>query len=154
LYPPPYLETVAKSQKYVGAQKQKLAQMDKSYVAVLPTLQALDANRKGLESESAFLSIETEKMNNFMNNSQNIEIGNFANLVTPADEFSEQILEYHSSIKAREETLHLLEHKFNEEQITFEEFMKHARKLEEGKFVDRFMLTETLQNYSNLSRLR
>lgn len=53
-------------------------------------------------------------MINFMNNSDQHEIRNFANLVSPADEISEMVLEKMSSIKAREETIHLLESKFNE----------------------------------------
>ena len=87
-------------------------------------------------------------MINFMNNSDQHEIRNFANLVSPADEISEMVLEKMSSIKAREETIHLLESKFNEEEISFEDFMKNVRKLEEGKFTDRFMLTEYMQNYT------
>lgn len=59
-------------------------------------------------------------MNNFMNNSQEHEISNFANFVTPADETSEKILNYVASIKAREDTIHMLESKFNEEELSLE----------------------------------
>ena len=47
-------------------------------------------------------------MTNFMSNSDQLEISNFANLVTPADEISEKILDKIVSIKAREDTIHLL----------------------------------------------
>jgi len=49
----------------------------------------------------------------FMNHSEEHEVNNFANLVTPADEVSESVLNYVASIKAREDTIHLLESKFN-----------------------------------------
>ena len=52
------------------------------------------------------------------------------------------------SIKAREDTIILLESKFNDEELSFEDFMKNVRKHEECKFMDRFMLNEYLQNYT------
>jgi predicted acetyltransferase len=85
-----------------------------------------------------------------INHSEKEEVSNFANLVTPEDEMSEKLLNYVASIKARDDAIHFLESKFNEESISFEDFLKNIRKLEESKFVERFMLQETLQNYSQL----
>lgn len=44
---------------------------------------------------------ETEKMIDFMNKSDDYEIGNFADIVVPSDPLSEQILDLSCSIKAR-----------------------------------------------------
>lgn len=75
-----------------------------------------------------------------INHSEQQEVSNFANLVTPADEMSNRVLNYVASIKAREDAIHLVESKFNEESISFDDFLKTIRKLEESKFVERFML--------------
>lgn len=56
------------------------------------------------------------------------------NIVVPADRVSEQVLDLSASIKAREDAIHMLETKFNEEEINLESFMKNVRKMEEGKF--------------------
>ena len=65
-----------------------------------------------------------------MDNSQQHEIRNFANLVIPADEISEKLLDKMVSIKAREDTIHQLESRFNDEEISFDDFMKNVRKYE------------------------
>ena len=73
-------------------------------------------------------------MLDFMNNSEEHEINNFTNLVKPADSISEGVLELNCSIKAREDTLHLIESKFNDEAISLEDFLKQVRKMEEARF--------------------
>ena len=83
-----------------------------------------------------------------MNNSDQHEIRNFTNLVIPADEISEKVLDKMVSVKAREDTIHMLQSKFNDEEISFDDFMKNVRKCEQAKFMDRFMLNEYLQNYT------
>ena len=83
-----------------------------------------------------------------MNNSDQHEIRNFTNLVIPADEISEKVLDKMVSVKAREDTIHMLQSKFNDEEISFDDFMKNVRKYEQAKFMDRFMLNEYLQNYT------
>ena len=65
-----------------------------------------------------------------MNNSDQHEIRNFTNLVIPADEISEKVLDKMVSVKAREDTIHMLESKFNDEEISFDDFMKNVRKCE------------------------
>lgn len=56
------------------------------------------------------------------------------NVVVPADNISEQILDLTASTKAREDAIHLLEGQFNDERIPLEVFLKNARKMEEAKF--------------------
>ena len=77
-------------------------------------------------------------------------MSNFINLVTPADEMSDRILNYVASIKAREDTIHLLESKFNEESVSLDDFLKNIRKLEESKFIERYLLQEILQGNSHI----
>lgn len=52
---------------------------------MLPVLQTLDADRKAMECECKNMSKETESMIDFMNHSEEHEISNFANLVSPSD---------------------------------------------------------------------
>jgi hypothetical protein len=49
----------------------------------------------------------------FVDRSTINEARDFLSVVKPADELSEQILDLSSSIKAREEAIHMLESKFN-----------------------------------------
>lgn len=70
-------------------------------------------------------------MNNFLSANENNEsTQSLLNLVKPQDELSDQILDLLSSIKAREDCTNELESKFNEGSITFDDFLKHVRKIE------------------------
>jgi Na+/phosphate symporter len=122
-------EVIPKGQKFITTQKAKLAEIQKHHIAVLPVLQLLDADRKAMESECQKMSKESERIMEVINKSEQQEVSNFANLVAPADEMSERVLNYVASIKAREDAIHLVESKFNEESISFEDFLKHIRRL-------------------------
>ncbi len=50
-------------------QKEKLVDINKLYVSLLPTLQHLEASKLALESESNYLRVETERMLDFVNRS-------------------------------------------------------------------------------------
>lgn len=48
------------------------------------------------------------------------------------------------NIRAKEDCLTLLQTKFNEGELDFNDFIKHARKLEEQKFEDKFLLAKCI----------
>ena len=68
-------------------------------------------------------------MSYFLRQSENSGVDDLSSLIKPNDELSDQILDVYSSMKAHEECISLLESKFNDEDITFEEFIKNLRKM-------------------------
>ena len=82
-------------------------------------------------------------MGSFLNKSEDTT-GNVAELIKTTDELSEQILDLTSSMKAHEDCLDLLEGKFNSEEISFEEFIKNLRKIEEDKFEEKVLLAKCI----------
>ena len=70
----------------------------------------------------------------FLRHNETSNIHDLSSLVRPKDERSEQILDLTSSLKARDDCINLLETKFNDGELGFEEFMKLVRKMEEEKF--------------------
>ena len=64
--------------------------------------------------------------------------------ITPKDRHSEQVLECFSSLKARGNLSVLIEEKFSRGDIALEEFMRLARRNEEQKFVEKYMLDKLL----------
>lgn len=68
---------------------------------MLLTLQQLEVNRIALKFESKNLSEEVQKMLDFVNHSDEYQLLNFAELVRPADELSEAMLNLNASLKAR-----------------------------------------------------
>jgi hypothetical protein len=49
-------------------------------------------------------------------------------------------------LKAREDCIVLLENKFNQEQISLEDFTKQLRKIEENRFEERVLLQKCVRN--------
>ena len=93
-------------------------------------IQSLEVYKKSLNSEEHYLRHENVKMTEFLRKSQN-STGNLSELIKPTDELSEQILGICSSMKAHDDCIDLLEGKFNEQEISFEQFIKNIRKIEE-----------------------
>lgn len=90
-------------------------------------------------------------MSNFVQSNQDTATHTqLLDMVTPADELSDAVLELTSSIKAREDCEDYLESRFNDEAISLEDFMKGIRKIEEEKFMDKAMLIKGLQQISRI----
>ena len=85
-------------------------------------------------------------MTNFLNNNEKSRIPDLTSIVKPANDLSSQILDLLSSIKAREECLMMLESRFNDEELSLEDFMKHMRKIEEAKFEEKVLLQKCLKH--------
>jgi hypothetical protein len=49
-------------------------------------------------------------------------------------------------LKAREDCIVLLENKFNQEQLSLEDFTKQLRKIEESRFEERVLLQKCVRN--------
>lgn len=99
--------------------------------------------KESLRSEEHYLRNENAKMASFLSKSEN-NTGNVAELIKTPDQLSEQILDITSSMKAHDDCLDLLQGKFNSEEISFEEFIKNLRKIEEEKFEEKVLLAKCL----------
>lgn len=86
-------------------------------------------------------------MTNFLkqNESSASDLSSITSIVQPKDAVSEQILDLLSGIKAREECVLLLEARFNQEEVSLEDFMKYLRRMEEAKFEEKILLQKCLK---------
>lgn len=125
-----FTEVIAQGQKYVGESKKIMEKMKSEHFKAIEKIQHLQTIKESVESEEAHLSNQNVNMSKYLRVSESSGQGNLSSLIKPKTEISEQMLDLISSMKARDECILLLENKFNQEELRFDEFMKNFRRIE------------------------
>ena len=140
------VEIIVSAQKYSGEMKKNLDQMKGQHLAAVEKNQQLDVVMTSLKSEETYLRHENHQMQEFLHNNEGISINNLSNLIQPVDGISDQILDLITSVKASEDCMVLLEKKFSDGEIPFDEFLKLMKKIEEDKFDNKVLLAKCINS--------
>ncbi len=124
-------QVIANGQKFVGQSKKIMQKMKNQHLKSVEKIQHLETIKISLDSEQNYLRVENSRMSEFLRKNEKEDFKDLTALIRPKDQRSQQILDISASIKARQDCLTLLEDRFGANEISFEEFIKLVKKLEE-----------------------
>ena len=109
--------------------------MNKKHNKIIDMNENIITKKAVMESEIEYMENNIEKIEAFIDNNQEKDVGDVDDFICPEDEVSDLILDYLAEEKACDETLDAIKEQFRKKKITLNEYLDGARSISETQFM-------------------